>query len=285
MRKYLELFKDGFDATIAEKIQVENYPFVGYDEITEELVFTIIPKPRIQQNNEVWYTTLSGEKIDLSKQFDEGGYNTYPLLADHVVSHTTEDGVHILEFDIPVCMQDSGTRWVLSERNVSLFRFTDVVTASFPTSQTQDRVHEYYFEECKNLTSVILPSNISEIGAHAFDGCESLTSFIVPSSVQYIGSEFIVADDGASHFAQQGCFQNCTSLSHVTIPNSVKLIGGHCFMNCPNLTEITFNGTQEEWNNIEKEFNFTYDDKPQVTNWNSESSIEVVHCVDGDIWL
>lgn len=30
MRKYLELFKDGFDATIAEKTKVENWPYVGY---------------------------------------------------------------------------------------------------------------------------------------------------------------------------------------------------------------------------------------------------------------
>jgi hypothetical protein len=30
MRKYLELFKDGFDDTLAEKIKPENRPYVGY---------------------------------------------------------------------------------------------------------------------------------------------------------------------------------------------------------------------------------------------------------------
>lgn len=29
MRKYLELFKDGFDATIADKTEVKNWPYVG----------------------------------------------------------------------------------------------------------------------------------------------------------------------------------------------------------------------------------------------------------------
>lgn len=119
----------------------------------------------------------------MNNQFDADAYNKYPLLADHVVSHDTKDGVHILEFDIPVCMKDSGTAWVYTEGNTSLFMGTDVVTVSFPTSQNEDRVHARYFEGCRNLTSITLPSNIVEIGARAFDNCESLTSFIVPSSV------------------------------------------------------------------------------------------------------
>lgn len=42
-RKYLELFKDGFDATIAEKTRVENRPYVGYSITNGDIVYTIIP--------------------------------------------------------------------------------------------------------------------------------------------------------------------------------------------------------------------------------------------------
>lgn len=44
MRKYLELFKNGFDATIAEKIKPENWPYIGYSP-SEGVMFTVIPEP------------------------------------------------------------------------------------------------------------------------------------------------------------------------------------------------------------------------------------------------
>jgi len=42
-------------------------------------------------------------------------------------------------------------------------------------------------------------------------------------------------------------------LTSVTIPNSVSSIGYGAFEGCTVLTEITFLGTEEEWNEIEKE--------------------------------
>ena len=42
MRKYLELFANGFDATIAEKTKVENWPYIGYSP-TEGVKFTELP--------------------------------------------------------------------------------------------------------------------------------------------------------------------------------------------------------------------------------------------------
>lgn len=42
MRKYLELFTNGFDATIAEKTKVENWPWVGYSP-NEGVKFTELP--------------------------------------------------------------------------------------------------------------------------------------------------------------------------------------------------------------------------------------------------
>jgi hypothetical protein len=38
--KYLELFKQGFDSTLADKVKVENWPFVGYDAVSGEVAFT-----------------------------------------------------------------------------------------------------------------------------------------------------------------------------------------------------------------------------------------------------
>lgn len=89
MKKYLKLFPNGFDDTLAERMTVENYPFVGYDEITEELAFTIIPKPRTQKNNEVWYTTSDGEIHPFNDQYCDAT----------LVSNTYENGIGIAVFD------------------------------------------------------------------------------------------------------------------------------------------------------------------------------------------
>jgi hypothetical protein len=63
MRKYLELFKDGFDATIAEKTKVENRPYVGYSP-SEGFAFTIVPEPVTgPADNEIWYTSSDGNVV------------------------------------------------------------------------------------------------------------------------------------------------------------------------------------------------------------------------------
>ena len=45
-------------------------------------------------------------------------------------------------------------------------------------------------------------------------------------------------------------FAHCTSLKSVTIPNSVNSISYDAFYNCESLTDVYYNGTEEEWNNI-----------------------------------
>ena len=40
--KHLELFKQGFDSTITEKVKAANYPYVGYDAVSGEVAFTEI---------------------------------------------------------------------------------------------------------------------------------------------------------------------------------------------------------------------------------------------------
>ena len=45
-------------------------------------------------------------------------------------------------------------------------------------------------------------------------------------------------------------FYNASKLTSVTIPASVTSIGQDAFDKCTSLTSIMFNGTQEQWNNI-----------------------------------
>ena len=40
--KYIELFKDGFDSTLAEKVKPENWPYIGYDVINDTVACSTI---------------------------------------------------------------------------------------------------------------------------------------------------------------------------------------------------------------------------------------------------
>ena len=62
---------------------------------------------------------------------------------------------------------------------------------------------EGVFSDCTNLTTLVLPSQLKEIGAQAFAGCEQLTAVTLPDSLEVLGC---------------GAFQNCTSLTTINIP-------------------------------------------------------------------
>ena len=50
MKKYLELFKNGFDETVPEKRKVENWPYVGYSPSEGKVVYTVIPEEDQPEN-------------------------------------------------------------------------------------------------------------------------------------------------------------------------------------------------------------------------------------------
>ena len=83
--------------------------------------------------------------------------------------------------------------------------------------------------------NVVIPDSVTNIGDYAFDKCDSLTSITILDSVTSIGKE---------------AFYYCENLDSVTIPDSVTGIGYRAFLGCKSLTDIYYNGTEEEWNAI-----------------------------------
>ena len=79
------------------------------------------------------------------------------------------------------------------------------------------------FLDCRDLTSVTLPSTCVTIARNTFKGCTSLRQSPLPSTVISVGS---------------GVFNGCTNLEEVTIwPGWTKPISEE-FANCPNLKRL-----------------------------------------------
>ena len=105
----------------------------------------------------------------------------------------------------------------------------------------------------------IIPESVTSIGHWAFFGCKSLRSITIPNSV-------ISIDNWA--------FDECKSLTSITIPRNVTSIGQMAFADCKSLKTIVFDGTIEQWQAIEKHY-----------DWNDYTPATHVQCTDGDIEL
>lgn len=124
-----------------------------------------------------------------------------------------------------------------------------------------EAINQETFMNCYSLNNIILSDTITTIGNSAFSGCNSLTSL-----------DF--KDNTNLNTLNDSCFLGCTGLSSFTLPNSITNIGDNIFSQCENLTELNFNGTMSEWEDIEKS-----------ENWNTDSSLIKVICIDGEINL
>ena len=79
------------------------------------------------------------------------------------------------------------------------------------------------FKDCKNLTSIDIPENISLIESNTFENCTGLSSIKLPSGVTSIG---------------ESAFAGCTGLTSIDIPESVSSIAKNTFKNCEGFTSI-----------------------------------------------
>ena len=100
-------------------------------------------------------------------------------------------------------------------------------TADIPSLRAIDA---YGFDGCKALTALPLPENFSWFKDYAFRNC-GFTEFSVPAKVSSL--PFL--------------FDGCADLRAVFIPSAVKMIGNTTFWDCTSLTDIYYEGSQEDW--------------------------------------
>ena len=154
---------------------------------------------------------------------------------------------------------DAGNPTYRSENNCLIEKTTGTlvtgcVTSVIPTDGSVTSIGEFAFAGC-DCTSITIPDSVTRIGEGAFDGT-GLTSVTIPVSLTRIG---------------KGAFADCSGLKSVTIPNSVTEIEKRAFSHCSGLKSINFQGTREQWKNVNK-----------GDDWDEDTDDYVVHCSDGD---
>lgn len=89
------------------------------------------------------------------------------------------------------------------------------------------------FRGCDDLTTIILPDNVTEICDEAFLGCTSLRGLYLPFTMESIGKD---------------AFAGCADLEAICIPAAVTYIAPGCFDDCASLMYIIYEGSFEHWN-------------------------------------
>lgn len=129
---------------------------------------------------------------------------------------------------------------------------------AFPRSLTSIGEHAFYSTE---ITSVDLSNTgLKTIGEHAFEmsSLESIKLLNTKYLTTIENGAFLMCTSLASvdlsgsklTHIWNGAFCYCEGLFSVVLPASLKIIEQGAFDHCDSLTEIHFEGTEEQWNNI-----------------------------------
>ena len=123
-------------------------------------------------------------------------------------------------------------------------RTENITSIVLPNSITQ--LGDGAFFGCISLTSIQLSNAITSIGTNTFYNCDSLTSIVMPNSVTSIGYQSFYGCNSLTNVSisnsltiiGQSAFYECVSLKNVVIPSSVTKIGAFAFYNCDSLGKI-----------------------------------------------
>lgn len=112
---------------------------------------------------------------------------------------------------------------------------------TLPESLTSMADYTFY---CSNLTSIEIPSSITEINNSCFEYCSALKSITIPSSVTKIGNSSF-RGSGLTSVNLPGvktigynAFEGCKQLTDVKFTEGILSFGGHSFYGCNALTDI-----------------------------------------------
>ena len=144
-----------------------------------------------------------------------------------------------------------------------------LTSVDLPSSVTT--IEHSAFHDCRNLTTIDL-TNITTLGEMAFGRCGNLSRFNGPDSA--VGEIYLPNLTGNMHnafislsqYATSQIIYNITSLGTITeigqqcfstmrietihLPSTLNKIGSNAFTNCPYVHDIYWEGTMDQWVNI-----------------------------------
>lgn len=125
------------------------------------------------------------------------------------------------EVVIPESVTDNGTTYPVTGIGFYAFAGSDLSSVTIPSTVTE--IGYGSFSGCAKLTGVDIPNTVTTLGGNAFSNCSLLESVAIGSSVTTIS---------------QYAFAHCPKLKEITIPNTVTTIEEDAFYQCTGLVSV-----------------------------------------------
>ena len=151
--------------------------------------------------------------------------------------------------------EDFGNAYTIREYAFYGCRYLNRVTIS----DSVRMMGAYAFNGCTSLEYVKMPYSIS-VGTYAFQNCSAIDTleFTVGTGSNLSGSSYlprtyvknVILGKGITTIVESFLSGNGSSVVNVYIPNTITSIGQNAFRYCSKLTNVYYEGTEEEWADI-----------------------------------
>ena len=131
------------------------------------------------------------------------------------------------------------------------FYGSDVTSVVIPSSVTE--ISDHAFISCTTLESITFPNGLVRIGNNAFYGCKNLKEIELPASLKsleklaFYDCDSLVSVEvpmGITEISQD-LFSECDNLETVVLPSSVTIVGYAAFNHTPKLKSVDLGGCVE----------------------------------------
>ncbi len=140
--------------------------------------------------------------------------------------------------------------------NDLFYNCSSLTSITIPDSITS--IGDYAFWNCRGLTSIAIPNSVTSIGDGAFRQCQNLTNINIPEYISSVGNlvfyqcnsltDITIPDSVIS--IGDNAFSECRCLTSLVISDSVTSISETAFRYCYNISDVFYEGTPDEWNEL-----------------------------------
>ena len=143
-----------------------------------------------------------------------------------------------------VIIPSSTNGWPVKNIGDTAFNFRGITSVTIPTSVTN--IGDSAFASCHSLATVTILDGVTEIKSYAFNSCYKLTNVFLGSNVVSIGDYAFSSCSTLTNLTFPNSltnigtwtFADCYALSTLIIPDSVASIGASAFVSCDHVTNL-----------------------------------------------
>lgn len=169
-----------------------------------------------------------------AQSFSVGGIKYSVIEAGNTVSVEGVAGSQPESLTIPSMVEYNGVEYGVTTIGVAAFYgCSKIKNLELPESLTK---LSRYCCSSMGITSLKLPSKITEIPEESFSVCTNLKEVALPENLTSIGV---------------GAFSDCSKLESIELPASLTSVGIAAFSNCTSLSDMNYLGTAITWMQID----------------------------------